>query len=51
MPSREALDTLMGDGTKIFLAGAYAGILSRTITAPVDRLKMLMQVHSHHRVL
>lgn len=29
---------------KIFVAGAVAGVVSRTLTAPMDRLKVLLQV-------
>ncbi|PNH08158.1 Calcium-binding mitochondrial carrier protein SCaMC-2-A, partial [Tetrabaena socialis] len=30
---------------KVFLSGALSGAISRTATAPVDRLKMLLQTH------
>lgn len=29
---------------KIFIAGAVAGAVSRTATAPLDRMKMMLQV-------
>mmetsp|Transcript_21240 Transcript_21240/g.59056 ORF Transcript_21240/g.59056 Transcript_21240/m.59056 type:complete len:311 (-) Transcript_21240:248-1180(-) len=34
----------VGRMTKLFIAGGVAGIVSRTATAPIDRLKMLLQV-------
>jgi solute carrier family 25 phosphate transporter 23/24/25/41 len=38
-----ALNTL-----KALSAGAFAGALSRTITSPLERLKVLKQVQSHN---
>lgn len=35
---------------KHFMAGGAAGFLSRTTTAPFDRLKVFLQVHSNHNV-
>uniref|UniRef100_A0A7S1SPR2 ADP,ATP carrier protein n=1 Tax=Tetraselmis chuii TaxID=63592 RepID=A0A7S1SPR2_9CHLO len=35
----------VGRLSKLFLAGGVAGVLSRTATAPIDRVKMLLQVH------
>jgi solute carrier family 25 phosphate transporter 23/24/25/41 len=43
-----------GDGVralKLLLAGGLAGALSRTATAPMDRLRMLQQVHRGSGVL
>jgi len=37
--------------TKKILCGGVAGVVSRTCTAPVDRLKVLLQVQSQQRVL
>mmetsp|Transcript_26313 Transcript_26313/g.86365 ORF Transcript_26313/g.86365 Transcript_26313/m.86365 type:complete len:188 (-) Transcript_26313:2883-3446(-) len=31
--------------SKIFLAGGLGGAVSRTVTAPIDRLRMLLSVH------
>ena len=35
---------------KTFAAGAMAGEVSRTLTAPVDRTRMLMQTHESARM-
>lgn len=35
---------------KLLLSGAMAGIVSRTATAPIDRLRMLFQVHESSRM-
>lgn len=35
---------------KHFIAGGAAGLLSRTTTAPLDRLKVFLQVHSDHNI-
>lgn len=36
---------------KVFMSGALAGAVSRTATAPVDRLKMLLQTHDEAKGL
>ena len=35
---------------KLLFSGAIAGVVSRTSTAPVDRLRMLFQVHESSRM-
>ncbi len=33
---------------KSFLAGGIAGMTSKTAVAPLDRIKILLQVHNNH---
>ncbi len=35
--------------SKMFVSGGLAGAVSRTATAPLDRLKLLLQVHDTRR--
>ena len=44
-PPGPGLRTDRGRPAKLLLAGAAAGAVSRTLTAPIDRLRMLFQVH------
>lgn len=37
--------------TKLFVSGGLAGAVSRTATAPMDRLKLLLQVHDQRGVM
>ena len=34
--------------TKTFISGGIAGMTSKTTVAPLDRIKILMQVHNSH---
>ena len=38
-------DNGQGQQGTVFVSGAFAGIVSRTATAPLDRLKVIQQVH------
>ncbi|EAY73413.1 hypothetical protein OsI_01296 [Oryza sativa Indica Group] len=37
---------LVPNAVALFAAGAAAGAVAKTITAPLDRVKLLMQTHS-----
>lgn len=36
--------------SKLLLSGGLAGALSRTVTAPIDRLKFILQVQEGHPI-
>ncbi|WOL14950.1 putative envelope ADP,ATP carrier protein, chloroplastic isoform X1 [Canna indica] len=40
-----ALLALVPDGAALFAAGAMSGAAAKTVTAPLDRIKLLMQTH------
>lgn len=46
-----AIVSLVPKGVSLFAAGAVAGAVAKSITAPLDRVKLLMQVPATFPVL